>query len=83
MGAENQATKPLGREASRRATVIQVPIQRRPAHPQVLGDVPVGVPVGLHPFRIGEPPERKEDGYAHRCGETKLTWTTVGTVAVP
>ena len=62
--------------------------------------LPAGVAIRLHPFRIGEPPERKEEGYAHigststriasrydtrcsRCGDTILTWTTVGTVAVP
>ena len=82
------------------AILGEVPVQHRPADPEVLGDVPAGVAIRLHPFRIGEPPERKEEGYAHigststriasrydtrcsRCGDTILTWTTVGTVAVP
>ncbi len=31
----------------------QVPIQRRPADPEVLGDVPPNVTVGLHPLGGG------------------------------
>jgi len=34
--------------------VGQVPVQSRPAHPEVLGYVPPSVTVGLHPLRGGD-----------------------------
>jgi hypothetical protein len=36
------------------AVLVEIPVQRGPAHPQVLGDVPAGVTVGLHPVSGGE-----------------------------